>query len=260
MNFDFENYVFPPLKGLCVLLLGTTVASFIWLQFSSVLFGQLMGQVLSPLVPFFSSHDMVYHMVQKVLIALYLVFVTAGIDFIFLVLVYTLLDKMVTHQAYWRGIVGVSLRALWAILKWQVLIGMFLSISLCWKKTFSVLWLVPSFLSESLFSGIYTVLWTSSVLLLAIGFAFTESGIGAIKRGWEILLEYMPIWMVFASVSVFVSWAPAVFVSVNTPSWVLLVIGLIQHILLCVIVLIFLFNQPYLRGTVKDTPVSDSVY
>lgn len=258
MNFDFENYVFPPLKMLCILLLGTIVVSFIWLQFASVLFGQLAGKVLSPFVPFFASHDMVYHITQKALIVLYTVFVTVGIDFIFLGLVYVLLDKIVTHQARWQDLVGVSLRALWAILKWQILIGVFLSISLCWKETFSMLWLVPSFLSDSIVSSIYTVLWEISLLVLAVGFAFTESSLGAVKRGWEILLEYMPIWMIVVSLGIFLSWAPAMLVSVNTPSWLLLFIGLIQHALLCVFILIFLFNQPYLQGTVKDAPVTSA--
>lgn len=248
MNFDFENYVFPPLKVLGILLLGTTVASFIWLQFSSVLFGQLMGQVLSPLVPFFSSHDMVYHMVQKVLIALYLVFVTAGIDFIFFGLMYILLNKIASHLTQGENRVWVSLRAVGTLLKWQALVGVVVAISLCWAQSFSVLWLVPSFLSASLLSSIYTVCWEIFFLVLSVGFVLTKTSRGVLRQGGKILLDYMPIWMVFASISVFISWAPAVFVSVNTPSWVLLLIGLMQHVLLCVCMLIFLFNQPALVG------------
>jgi hypothetical protein len=254
MNFDFENYVVPPLKGLAVLLLGTVIAGTLFLQFFPTVFGGVASALLGPLASFFATHTLIYKAAQVMLLYVYTLLAVAGIDFVFLFLFYILLDKIVTKQATYKDLAGVALRSLWALIGWQFIAGVVVCVSLCWNDNFSVLWLVPPFLSESIVNSMYMMVWEITLLVFAFGFAFSESRAEALKNGWNLLLYYMPLWMVVFSVGLLMTWAPALLVGENTPSWVLLLWGLCNHTVLFVLLLIFLFNRRELFEDEEQDP------
>jgi hypothetical protein len=243
MNFDFENYVVPPLKGLAVLLLGTVIAGTLFLQFFPTVFGELASALLGSLAPFFAAHATVYQLVQTGLLGVYTILVMAGIDLIFLFLLYNLLDKILTRKGSWSGLLFVGVRAVYALLGWQVIIGIAICVGFFWLDTFSSLWLVPPFLTDHIWGSVYMMLWEISLIVGGLGFAFTETRIGVLQGGRTFLLEYLPLWMIVGSIGVLVTWFPAMLIGESVPSWILLLWGLINHTLLFMFVLIFLFNQ-----------------
>lgn len=243
-NFDFETYKLISWKKFVIYAVMAILLGWMLLTFFPMLFGWLASVVLGPLASFFASHDTCYHITQAILLTGYTIAAVAGIDFIFLFLFYTLFNQIVPPQTARAGTPGFSLRALWALLKWQFLAGVLLCIVLCWREGFSVVWLIPPFLTENVASSIYMMGWELSLLIFAFGFAFADSCTSALENGKKILLHYMPLWMVVVALGVLFTYLPAMIVAKSTPSWVLLLWGLFQHVLLFMLILIFLFNQP----------------
>ena len=241
-NFDFETYKLISWKRFVIYTLMAVLLGWVLLTLFPILFGWLAGVVLGPLASFFSAHATVYAITQTLLLGVYTLLTVAGLDLIFLFLFYTLLGKIVVQQATWKR-VKISLNALWVLLGWQFIVGLIVCISLCWKEDFSVLWLVPPFLTDSILGSVYMMLWEISLVAFAVGFTFSESWLESLKNGWKMLLYYMPLWMIVGSLNVLLTWLPALLVGQNTPSWVLALWGLFNHTLLFMLVLLFLFNQ-----------------
>lgn len=253
-NFDFDTYKLISWKRFVIYAGMALLFSWVLLSFFPMLFGWLASVVLGPLASFFASHDTCYHITQAILLTVYTIAAVAGIDFIFLLLFYALFNQIVTPQTARVGTLGFSLRALWALLRWQFVAGILLCIVLCWKEGFSVVWLIPPFLTENVASSIYMTGWELSLLIFAFGFAFANPCTGALENGKKVLLHYMPLWMVVGALGVLFTWLPAIIVVKSTPSWALLLLGLFQHILLFMLILIFLFNQPNSLETTPKPP------
>ena len=241
-NFDFETYKLISWKRFVIYTLMAVLLGWVLLTLFPILFGWLAGAVLGPLASFFAAHATVYAITQTLLLGMYTLLTVAGLDLIFLFLFYTLLGKIVVQQATWKR-VKISLNALWVLLGWQFIVGLIVCIGLCWKEDFSVLWLVPPFLTDSILGSVYMMLWEISLVAFAVGFTFSESWLESLKNGWKMLLYYMPLWMIVGSLNVLLTWLPALLVGQNTPSWVLALWGLFNHTLLFMLVLLFLFNQ-----------------
>ena len=220
------------------------VAGFILLQFFPVFFGWLAAVVLGPLASFFANHDVIYGLTQNALLAIYSALAVGGLDLIFLWIMYVLLNKVTPQQHSRWELIGLTLRCGWKLWTLQVVLGIVICLSLFWNDNFSSIWLVPPFMTSSISNALYMMVWEISLVLFGLGFAINPSRRQALANGASLLLSYWWVWFIVATVGFGLTLLPSIFISETVRAFVLLLWGIINHIVLFVVALIFFFNQP----------------
>jgi len=243
MNKLFRKDI-TPIHLLLFVLLAEVTGLFLLKCFPSV-WGQIVAKVVGiPFGPFLSEHPVFYQFVQDVVRGTYVFIVVLSFDFLFTYMVYFVLDRLVTRQGSWKGLLGVSSRAVKGLIKWQLAVGL-ACVLVCWNvKSFSAVLLIPPFLTFSPLGSLYMALWESSLLLFACSFALTESSRAALKKSVSLITGHWKMWGLFVFVFFWLTFLPSLFtVWLHAPAWICLVGGLGFHALLFVLACIFLFRQ-----------------
>ncbi|MBO4675560.1 MAG: hypothetical protein J5601_05720 [Elusimicrobiaceae bacterium] len=232
------------------------VAGFLFLQCFPSFFGWLAAVVLGPLASFFASHDTIYGLTRSSLLAIYSALAVGGLDLIFLLIMYVLLNKITPQQHSRREIVMLTLRCGWKLWTLQVFLGIIICLSLFWNDDFSAIWLVPPFMTSSIPNSLYMMVWEISLVLFGLGFAISPSRRQALTNGAALLLNYWWVWLIVIAVGFGLTLLPSVFIDETVPAFVLLLWGMINHVILFVAALIFFFNQPDLFE--EDKPAASA--
>lgn len=237
---------------LSFLVCGGAVAGVVWLQAFPSFFGWLAAVVLGPFASFFANHATVYSFTQQALLVTYTALAVGGLDLIFLLLLYALLNRMIPQQSSRMERLRLTLRCTWKLWTLQIVIGFVIGISLIWNENFSSILLVPPFITSSIPNALYMVAWEITLILFALGFAMDTSRWQALSDGALVFLNYWWVWLAVAVMGFVLTLLPSFFVGENTAAFALLLWGMINHIILFVISLVFFLNRPELFEEEKD--------
>ena len=229
-----------------VLAVGSMVAGLLLLHVFPIVYGWVTGNIIGLLFGnYLAQHDTVYHLVRNGLVGSYTLCVVAGLDFLFVFTVYLLLDSFVTKQGSLRDIAVVSLRAGAYLLLMQAAVGAVIGLALYVVPSFSVVWLVPPFLSAGLLDSIYMVLWELTLFFFALGFALREKWLPGVVTGGQLFLRHWKLGLIVITVGILITWLPGFILSAASlpgVGWTML--GLVFHVLFISLVSIFWFTQP----------------
>ena len=244
MQFNLQDYKISSWSFLIAVIGWGIIASFLLLQFFPGVFGQLIGVMFGPFASFLAEHDVIYFLLMQGLYAFYTAIAMGGLDIIFLLMVYLLLNKMTAQNNSWKDILGITLCSSWALWSVQLAIGAIVCILLFWRKGFTPLWLLPPFLSDHLTGSLYMVLWALALVLFGMGFAMTFSRKKGFLAALDIFLTYPFLWILVFTIGMILTWLPAWLIGEKFPAWALLLCGITTHCVLWAGAFIALCNQP----------------
>ena len=208
-------------------------------------YGWVTGNMIGLLFAnFLAQHDAIYHLVQHLLIGSYVVCMVAGLDALFTLAVYILLDAFCGKGGSWRDLLGVVWRALRYLLPMQVAIGLPVVLILWKVPQFSSINLIPPLLSGGILDSLYMALWEMALFFFVMGFALTEQWLGGWQRAKKMILSHWKLWLGMYGAGVFITWLPGtVLRAASFPGVVWTILGITLHMLFMSAISVFLFIQ-----------------
>ncbi len=158
---------------------------------------------------YLADHPAIYAKVQIVLNGLYLLTSVAMLDFVALLFVYRLLDEVQNMGAGWKGVLGVSLRALWRLLIMQLILGIIISLCAWGIKAYNFLYLLPLPFTSLPEGALLMALWLVSLVLYAFAYAISKPKSKIFRTGRLLLKNYLQFWFVLVVLVFLIAWAPA---------------------------------------------------
>ncbi len=209
-------------------------------------YGWLTGNVIGLLFAnFLAQHEFIYQLVRHWLIGSYAVCMVAGLDVLFALAIYVLLDAFCDKGGSWRDLFGVVCRALKYLLPMQVAVGLPVVLILWKVEHFSSINLIPPLLSGGVLDSLYMALWEMSLFFFVVGFALTEKWLGGLQKAKQMIVNHWKLWLIVFAVGMLITWLPGTLLhSASFPGAVWTVLGITLHMLFISVASIFLFTQP----------------
>lgn len=168
---------------------------------------KVLGWVSSLL--YLADHPAVYAQVQVLLNGLYLLTSVAMLDFVALLFVYRSLDEVQNMGAGWKGVLGVSLRALWRLLLLQFILGIIISLCALGINAYNFLYLLPLPFTSLPEGALLMALWLASLVLYAFAYAVSKPKSKIFRIGWLLLKKHSQFWFILMVLVFLIAWAPA---------------------------------------------------
>ena len=231
---------------ICILLAVNMLLGLVLFYVFPPVYGWVTGHAIGLLfAKFLAQHETIYRLVRHLLIGGYSVSMLAGLNALFTLPVYVLLNAFCENNASWRDLLGVVGRTLLYLIPTLLAVGLPVVLVLWKVPHFSSINLIPPLLSAGILDSLYMALWELFLLFFAVGFALTEKWLAGLKKAKELFLNHWKLWSVMFGVGFLITFLPGTILrsaTFSTLTWTL--IGLMLHTVFISVAGLFLFTQP----------------